>query len=92
MGADMDARLEWRGKSQLTADDLLAPDAEAEGRSDIAEAVDFLREQLSTGPKSPKDLKNKSGIHLRTLERAVRKIGVKRTRDGESGPWLWSLK
>jgi hypothetical protein len=92
LGADMDARLEWRGKSQLTADDLLAPDAEAEGRSDSAAAVDFLLERLSAGPKSAKDLENESGLHLRTLERAARKICVKRTRDGESGPWLWSLK
>jgi hypothetical protein len=35
----MEAKLEWRGKSDLTADDLLAPDAKAEGRTDIAEAV-----------------------------------------------------
>ncbi len=86
----MDARLEWRGKSQLTADDLLAPDAEAEGRSDVAEAVDFLLEQLSTGQKLVKELQTEFPIH--TLQRAAKRIGIKRSREGERGSWLWSLK
>ena len=90
VGEEMQARLEWRGKSQLTADDLLAPDAEAEGRSDIAEAFDFLREQLSTGQKPVKELRKE--IPIRTLQRAAQKAGVKRSRDGDGGPWLWSLK
>jgi hypothetical protein len=86
----MDARLEWRGKSQLTAADVLAPDGEAEGRSDVAEAVDFLREQLSTGQKRVKELRKE--FPLRTLQRAAQKVGVMRSRDGEGGPSLWSLK
>lgn len=90
LGEEMEARLEWRGKSQLTADDLLAPDAEAEGRSAVAEAADFLREQLSTGQKLVKELEKEFPIH--TLQRAARKVGIKRSRDGERGSWLWSLK
>jgi hypothetical protein len=92
VGDEMNARLEWRGRSRLTADDLLAPDAEAEGRSDIAEAADFLREQLTSGPKPQKDLSAESGFSDRTLQRAFKKLDGKRSRDGERGPWLWSLK
>jgi hypothetical protein len=92
LGVEMEARLEWRGKSRLTAEDLLAPDAEGEGRSDIAEAVDFLRSHLSDGPKPQKDLEAESGIPERTLQRAFKRLGGKRSRSGERGPWLWSLK
>jgi hypothetical protein len=92
VGAEMEARLEWRGKSQLTADDLLAPDAEAERRSDIAEAVDFLQQQLSGGSKLQKDMEAESGFSERTLQRAFKRLGGKRSRNGERGPWLWSLK
>jgi DNA repair protein RadA/Sms len=91
LGEGMEAKLQWQGKSQLTADDLLAPDAEAEGRSDIAEAVDVLRERLSLGQTNPKEFAKETGIPLRTLQRAAKRLRVKRSRDGESGPWFWSL-
>ena len=91
-GEEMEAKLEWCGKSSLTSDDLLAPDAQAEERTDIAEATDFLREQLAAGPKSQKEIVEGSGFSERTMQRAARKIVVQRSRDGERGPWLWSLK
>jgi hypothetical protein len=90
-GEEMEARLEWRGSSTLTAADLLAPDAAGEDRSDIAEAEDYIREQLALGPKLLRDLKSASGIPEWTLQRAARKVGITRSRAGERGPWIWTL-
>jgi hypothetical protein len=92
VGREMEARLEWRGKSELTSADILAPDAEVEGRSDIAEAADYLRKQLESGPKLQKDLESASGFSERTLQRAAQRVGIDRTRDGQRGPWFWALK
>lgn len=91
VGEEMEARLEWRGNSTLTAADLLAPDAATEGRSDKAEAEDYIREQLANGPKLLRDLKSASGIPEWTLQRAAKSIGITRSRDGERGPWVWAL-
>jgi hypothetical protein len=82
----------WTGKSDLTSGDLLASDCETETRSDIACAVDFLTAELATGPKLQRDLVQASGLGERTLQRAALKLGVKRERDGERGPWRWSLR
>jgi hypothetical protein len=82
----------WTGKSDLTSGDLLASDCETETRSDIVCAVDFLTAELASGPKPQKDLVQVSGLGERTMQRAARKLRVKRERDGERGPWLWSLR
>ena len=82
----------WTGKSDLTSGDLLASDCDNETRSDIACAVDFLKAELANGPRLQKELVNQSGLGERTLQRAARRISVKRERDGERGPWLWSLR
>lgn len=88
---DAEGRFEWKGVSALTASDLFAPDEGAESRSEIASAADYLRKQLRYGPKPAKELGTASGFNERTLRRASKRIGVKRNRDGERGPWLWSL-
>jgi hypothetical protein len=81
----------WTGKSDLTSVDLLAPDYQTEKRSDISRAVDYLKSEMASGPKLQKELVDISEFSERTLQRAARKVGVKRQRDGEHGPWLWSL-
>jgi hypothetical protein len=86
-----DGGFTWTGKSDLTSNDLLSPDADAEGRTEIAEACDYLLDQLASGPKSQKELEVGSGSTERTLQRAAKRVGVKRSRDGERDPWIWSL-
>ncbi len=81
----------WTGKSDLTSGDLLASDSDTEARSDIVCAVEFLKEELASGPRLQKDLVTQSGLGERTLQRAARRISVKRERDGERGPWRCSL-
>ena len=71
----------------------MATDAEADGRSNVAEAVNFLRTYLANGPKLLKEeIESDSGIPEWTLQRAARRIGVVRSRQGKGGPWIWGLK
>jgi RecA-family ATPase len=81
----------WTGKSELTSSDLLASDFETEARSDIAYAIDFLQKELASGPRLQKELVQQSGLGERTLQRAAQKMGLKKQRAGEHGPWIWSL-
>jgi hypothetical protein len=81
----------WTGKSELTSSDLLASDFETGARSDIACAIDFLQAELASGPRLQKELVQQSGLGERTLQRAARKMGLKKQRAGEHGPWLWSI-
>lgn len=82
----------WTGKSELTSSDLLASNFETETRSDIACAVDYLEAELASGPRFQKELVERSEFPERTLQRAARRIAVKKDRDGERGPWRWSLR
>jgi hypothetical protein len=75
----------------LTSSDLLASDFETEARSDIAYAIDFLQKELASGPRLQKELVQQSGLGERTLQRAAQKMGLKKQRAGEHGPWIWSL-
>ncbi|HEX7729880.1 MAG TPA: bifunctional DNA primase/polymerase [Terracidiphilus sp.] len=81
----------WTGKSDLTSGDLLASDSDTETRTDISCALDFLKNELASGPKLQKELVSQSGLSERTMQRAARKLSLKKQRDGEHGPWLWSL-
>ncbi len=37
-------------------------------------------------------LESASGVSARTLQKAAQRVGIKRSRDGERGPWLWALR
>ena len=88
-----DAGFSWDGTSDLVLDQLLAP-LDFEEKSQIETAMDFLREELSDKPKPVKELQDEARlsqqINLRTLQRAAKQMNVKRTREGEGGPWMWS--
>lgn len=81
----------WTGKSALTAGDLLAPEGDAETRSEISGAVGYLQEALADGPRPVKQVEAEGGYHPRTLRRAAKKLGIERHREGQGGPWIWSL-
>lgn len=86
-----DGSFRWTGKSDLTAVDLQVAESTREERSDIDEACDYLEQTLAAGPRKVKELEDGTDVHRRTLQRAAQKLGVKRTRDGERGPWAWEL-
>jgi hypothetical protein len=85
VGNGTDAKLEWLGKSDLTANDLLASDAD--GHTAISEASDYLRDQLAGGQRLQTELVRYSQFNERTLQRAANKLGVIKSRDGERGHW-----
>lgn len=94
-----DARFAWLGESQLTAAQLLAPDADASERPAQREAEDFLRQVLADGPRPAKDTTKEAeeaGIARRTLWRAKTALDVVADREGEAGKrgagkWVWRL-
>jgi len=96
-------RLDWDGRSTLSADELAAPpvSADAEGdRGALDQAQEFLRDVLTTGPVVYEELMKamkKAGITSRTLYRAKALMGVKSQRQSVDGVawrdqlWEWSL-
>lgn len=89
-------RIRWEGTTTHTAGQLLAIPVDDESRSALDEAVDFLREVLSRGPRPAKDVKSEArsaGIAERTLDRAKSRMGVRAQKHGftESSTWLWEL-
>jgi len=89
-----DGQFHWLGKSELTANELLAPEAISEDRSALDEAVDFLREALTGGPLLSTEVKDKAkerGISLATLRRAQGRLKVTSAPDGFSQGWKLSL-
>jgi hypothetical protein len=86
-----DGSFRWTGKSDLTAVDLQEAESTREERSDIAEACDYLEQTLAGGPRKVNELADGTDVHPRTLRRAAQKLGIRRTRDGERGPYIWAL-
>jgi putative DNA primase/helicase len=81
----------------MTANDALAADVAGDSnRSAIEEAEEFLRDLLSEGPVSAKDVKaeaNSAGLTWATVRRAKDRIGIKPKREGfgDDGVWVWEL-
>jgi len=88
-GKDEKAKLIWKGVSSLTAADLAAPDG-AKRKTQVDHALDYLREELADGPKLVSELISEE-FNEKTLQRASGRLGVRRTRQGKSGHWVWAL-
>jgi len=88
-------RVRWGEAVNGAARELLGEaddDAGASGGA-LGEAVAFLRELLSDGPKPHKSIKADAaaaGISWRTIERAKKKVHALAKRDGANG-WVWRL-
>jgi hypothetical protein len=82
-GPEGHVRVEWRGRSDYTADDLLDPPRPGEAR--LAEATSWLREQLSAGPVEQRIIRSRAieaGLAYRTIERTKELLGVQSQREG----------
>src|SRR5262245_15192843 len=82
--------LAWRGKSNLTADDLLNPSHD--GPSALEVATEFLREELKKGSKLATEMyakANSRGIAKRNLDRARKQIKVRAIKTAKD--WRWEL-
>lgn len=77
----------WAGKCELSVDEILYPNKEAE-RASLEKAKEFLLRETSSGPVNTKNLKQKAaslGIAERTLERAKSVLGLQSSRIGTPG-------
>ena len=89
---EADGTFRWTGESQVTAGELLAAEAVPQDQSEIETALEFLRDVLKDGlPRKVRELESASGVNARTLRRASQRLGVKHSREGEKGAWLWAL-
>lgn len=90
-GAGDIAKLNWLGPSDITVDDLIAPEV-GKRTSALDEAVQFLREYLQNGPAASAMAEKEAtarGIASKTLERAKRSLGVLSKKKGKK--WFLSL-
>lgn len=90
------SRVVWGGVIDGTARDILGDveQADNEERSERGEAIDFLRDLLSSGPVSVKSIKGDAsgaGYAWRTIERAKRELGVEARKVGMKEGWMWAL-
>lgn len=95
------ARIEWTGKSSLTANELVSHQRalhEEDGK--LGKAVDFLLARLTDGPKCHRSISEgarANGISDRTLRRAKDNMGIvafqseQKTGTRGSPGWLWRL-
>jgi hypothetical protein len=94
----------WLGTSSLRADDLVAPPDDADVRSSIAEAAEFLTELLAAGPVLSETIAgeaSKRRITPASLRRAKERLGVrsrklsaeqaKAVEGAEAGQWACEL-
>lgn len=87
----------WRGEVPgTTAADLLRPHGDAEDRSALDEAVEWLRGELGDGERPAGEVQSaarSAGVAVKTLRRARERVGVVTRREGfgARGGWLWSL-
>jgi hypothetical protein len=91
----------WESETvKMHADDAFAAEMAATEKksphrgSERREAVEWLTEQLATGPVAATDiidLGEQFGFSKRTLQRALTTIGGDRRKESFDGSWMWSL-
>lgn len=93
-----EGRFLWLGETDAGASDLMGPEERRGGKTKLAQAMDFLSEALSSGPKSEKRIKREAaslGISQSTLRRAREKLEIitspERDEKGKMRGWTWSL-
>jgi len=88
-------RVVWEGETEHTAVGLLAEPLPEEERSELHDAVEFLRAELYAGAVQVEEIKRRSraaGISERTLKRARARLGVVAEKgDGRFAPWSIKL-
>jgi putative DNA primase/helicase len=86
--------IKWLGTSTVTAGQLLAAPADADDRSALGDACDFLRDELGNGPVAVKDVEDharKAGHMPSTLRRARTTLKVMSKPSDFGGPRLLHL-
>jgi len=87
------ARVEWMGTSEFDANALAADASTPHEKSELEEAKDFLRDELSDGPMWAKQVfkdARDAGVKEITLRRAKTALGVQSEKIGVEG-WQWRM-
>ncbi len=78
----------------ITADEAIADTSRTDDRSALDEAKEFLTVELGNGHVPVKDLLNRAidvGLSEKTLRRAKKQLGVRATKGGYQGEWVWAF-
>ena len=94
--AIVDGMVEWeRDPVTVTADEALAPEAEANGRGELAEAVEWLRSYLKPGMPTPAaeilSAAREHGITEKLVRKAKHRLHVLCAKTAMRGGWTWTL-
>ncbi len=85
----------WTGQSDLTAARMFKNEPDDEERSTLADAKEFLEQELSDGPVESATLKKaaqEQGISYATLRRAKDNMKIESVKTGGKGAkWAWKL-
>jgi hypothetical protein len=88
------AKVEYLGRTEITADQMNAAPGDEGERDRLTEAKEFLRDLLRAGPVPSKRVKKEAteaDIAWRTVERAKSELRVDSYKDGGSGKWMCIL-
>jgi putative DNA primase/helicase len=90
------SRIAWESQPvKMSADEALAAhDSSSESKTGKAEAMEFLRDALSGGPRPANEVKQEAtsaGITPKCIRTARKSLGVRLTKQGMSGGWVWEL-
>ena len=87
-------KVNWEpGAVNMKADDVLEVESARE-RGERQEVAEWLTEALAKGPRGAVEVTREAravGFSEMTLRRARRRLGVKTSKDGFEGGWIWSL-
>lgn len=86
--------LRWRGHSDLTAEQILAAPAPGDERNATEEAMEWLKTQLSDGPRPAAQVQKEARaarIQEKPLRRARERLGITPKKGGFAGGWTWGL-
>ena len=89
-----EGRFEWGEETTLTAEQVLAVPVEAEERSKLDEAKEFLQDILKSGPVASLEVEKEAkgaGVAPATLKRAKTVLGIRTRKASFGGGWIWSL-
>ena len=78
----------------ISADEALAAAANGEPRRARDDAVDFLSDQLASGPLPMKEILEAAAAHSiskATLQRAKKTLGIVPRKSSLKGGWTWRL-
>ena len=78
----------------MTAEQVLAVPVEAEERSKLDEAKEFLQDILKSGPVASLEVEKEAkgaGVAPATLKRAKTVLGIRTRKASFGGGWIWSL-